>query len=204
MANFLAKHVIPHLRFARLDRQQGCFRRRHHWTGNFAMGLFRLLGEILMKPIRLAPLTLLMSCCLVWTAQALELRVFEWEGYISPYKAELGQNWQFTKLKEGETVWLDNVSIAKAVEKDPAKLEAAYLLVDFLISAKVQAEIVKDMGVVAVNPKAGPLPPAGSPAAELAGDATFFKEERFWQPLSSRTRNAYRQMWDEALKAAGK
>jgi spermidine/putrescine transport system substrate-binding protein len=385
----------------------------HHWTGNFAMGLFRLLGEILMKPIRLAPLTLLMSCCLVWTAQALELRVFEWEGYISPYKAEFevyakskgkdiilktmtdaagkpkfigsaddifvalrddqtdvvtptnnyfkaengkllrllhamdvtrlnnygdlpeslrqaqysvdagkpyavpllagsyaiaynaattreaptswadllnpkfagkisvtndqfeaniysmallagvkpqdvydiekidrkavqenlnklvrnsgpfwgglatvtdmahldiitdygmavtaanaaGQNWQFTKLKEGETVWLDNVSIAKAVEKDPAKLEAAYLLVDFLISAKVQAEIVKDMGVVAVNPKAGPLPPAGSPAAELAGDATFFKEERFWQPLSSRTRNAYRQMWDEALKAAGK
>src|SRR6185312_11978693 len=46
------------------------------------------LGELLMKPKFLASLTLLLTCSLVWSARAVELRVFEWEGYIWPYKAE--------------------------------------------------------------------------------------------------------------------
>ncbi|CAK0763288.1 Spermidine/putrescine-binding periplasmic protein-like [Azospirillaceae bacterium] len=115
-----------------------------------------------------------------------------------------GQDWKIATPKEGETLWLDNISIARGVEKDPEKLEAAYLLLDFMLSAETQASIARDMGVVVTNPKAKPLLPAGSMIERMAGDASFFKEEYFWQPLNNRTRNAYRQMWDEALRVAGK
>jgi len=115
-----------------------------------------------------------------------------------------GQNWKLDEPKEGQTVWLDNISIAKAVAADPEKVKAAHLLIDFMISPEMQSEVQRLYGVVVVNPKARPLLPSDDAMAQRAGDTTFFKKEYFWQPLSVETRAAYRQMWDEAVKAAGK
>lgn len=113
-----------------------------------------------------------------------------------------GQNWKFASPKEGVTVWLDTLAIAKHVESDPAKLEAAYLLVDYMIGLEAQARIARDFGSVIVNPKAK----AKLTAAQAAGQPgeTFFDEQYFWQPLNDRTRNGFKKMWDEALVAAGK
>src|SRR5580704_9105735 len=66
-----------------------------------------------MKLDRLATLTLLLSCALVWTAQAVELRVFEWEGYIWPYKAEFEA---YAKSK-GKDVTLKTVTDAAGKQK---------------------------------------------------------------------------------------
>ncbi|HEX5755158.1 MAG TPA: extracellular solute-binding protein, partial [Arenimonas sp.] len=113
-----------------------------------------------------------------------------------------GQDWKFASPKEGVTVWLDNVSIAKHVEADPAKLEAAYLLIDYMIGVEAQAKIASAFGSVIVNPKAkASLKPAEA-AAQPGED--FFVEERFWQPLNDRTRNGFKKMWDDAMAAAGK
>lgn len=113
-----------------------------------------------------------------------------------------GQNWKFAEPTEGVTVWLDNVSIAKHVESDPAKLEAAYLLIDYMIGVDAQAMVAKEFGSVIVNPKAkaklAPEQAAAQPGQE------FFVEERFWQPLNDRTRNGFKNMWDDAMAAAGK
>lgn len=113
-----------------------------------------------------------------------------------------GQNWKFAEPKEGVTVWLDTIAIAKHLEADPAKLEAAYMLVDYMIGVDAQARIARDFGSVIVNPKAKakltPVQAGGQPGEN------FFDEERFWQPLNDRTRNGFKKMWDDALAASGK
>lgn len=123
-----------------------------------------------------------------------------WFGVAAANRA--GQQWKFAQPKEGVTVWLDTVSIARHVGNDPAKLEAAYLLLDYMIGVDAQAAYARAFGSVIVNPKAK----AGL-SAELAAaqpGEEFFDESRFWQPLSDRTRNAFKNMWAEAMKAAGK
>jgi spermidine/putrescine transport system substrate-binding protein len=113
-----------------------------------------------------------------------------------------GQNWKFADPKEGVTVWLDTLAIAKHVEADPAKLEAAYMLVDYMISVDAQARIARDFGSVIVNPKAKAKLTAAQSGAQPGEN--FFDEERFWQPLNDRTRNGFKKMWDDALAASGK
>ena len=113
-----------------------------------------------------------------------------------------GQKWKFAEPKEGVTVWLDNVSIAGHLAADPEKLEAAYMLLDYAVSEEAQAAIAKAFGSVIVNPKAKAK--LGNEQAAAQPGEDFFEEDRFWKPLSDRTRNGYKKMWDEALKAAGK
>lgn len=118
-----------------------------------------------------------------------------WFGVAAANQA--GQSWKFAQPKEGVTVWLDTISIAKHLESDPAKLEAAYLLLDYTIGMEAQTAIAKAFGSVIVNDKA---------KAGLSGQPgdDFFVEERFWQPLSDRTRNGFKKMWNDAIAAAGK
>lgn len=113
-----------------------------------------------------------------------------------------GQNWKFAQPKEGVTVWLDTLSIAKHLESDPAKLSAAYLLIDYMIGVEAQAKIAREFGSVIVNPKAKAKLSAAQAAAQPGQD--FFAEERFWQPLNDRTRNGFKKMWEDAMAAAGK
>lgn len=115
-----------------------------------------------------------------------------------------GQNWRIAETKEGETLWLDNISIASHVATDPAKYEAAHILIDFMLSPDIQAEIVRTFGVVAVNGLASSKLTPDEAKRFRVGDASFFKADRMWQPMPSRTRNLYRQMWKEALTAAGR
>lgn len=114
-----------------------------------------------------------------------------------------GQSWRIATPKEGETVWLDNISIAGHVVNDPAKYEAAHLLIDFMLSPEIQAEIARSFGVVVMNSQAAKhLKPEEAKQSHV-GDPGFFAADRMWQPMPSRTRNLYRQMWKEALTAAG-
>ncbi len=123
-----------------------------------------------------------------------------WFGVAAANKA--GQDWRFARPKEGVTVWLDNVSIARHVESDPARLEAAYLLLDYIIGVDAQAMIAREFGSVIVNPKAKAKLDKAQAAAQPGEE--FFVEERFWQPLSDRTRNGFKRMWNEAMAAAGR
>lgn len=123
-----------------------------------------------------------------------------WFGVAAANKS--GQTWKFANPKEGVTVWLDTVSIGKHVEADPAKLEAAYLLLDYMIGVDAQATIAREFGSVIVNPTAKAKLTPEQASAQPGED--FFAEERFWQPLSDRTRNGFKKMWDDALGAAKK
>jgi spermidine/putrescine-binding protein len=112
-----------------------------------------------------------------------------------------GQNWQLSSPKEGQTVWLDTMALAKHLKNDPQKLEAAYLLLDHMISPKVQAAIFRAYGSVIVNPKADTVLSAEEVVQSHVGDDSFFEDKFFWKPLTARTKGAYQQMWEAAQKA---
>lgn len=111
-----------------------------------------------------------------------------------------GQNWKFADPKEGQTVWLDNISISKQAGADADKLEAAYMLLDYMISPDVQQQILKNYGSIVVNTKVKDMISAEEVSQYRVGDESFFKKEYFWQPLDSRTRNGYKVMWENATK----
>lgn len=115
-----------------------------------------------------------------------------------------GQNWVLAQPQEGETLWIDNISIAGHVVHDPSKYAAAHLLIDFMLSPEIQADISKRFGSVTMNPNAAKHMTPDEAKRYRVGDATFFRADRMWQPMPSRTRNLYRAMWSEALSQAGR
>lgn len=123
-----------------------------------------------------------------------------WFGVAAANKE--GQSWKFAKPKEGVTVWCDTVAVAKKLEGDAAKAEAAHMLLDYVVSKEAQTKVYEAFGSVIVNGKAREAMPADKQAV-LPGEA-FFAEEYFWKPLTPRTRNGFKAMWETAKKAAGK
>ncbi|WP_163834932.1 ABC transporter substrate-binding protein [Spartinivicinus ruber] len=107
-----------------------------------------------------------------------------------------GQKWKLASPKEGQTVWLDTMALAEHLKNDASKLEAAYLVMNYMLTKKAQQKLFKDYGSVIVNTE----------AAKADGNdyTTFFKEEYFWQPLTARTRGIYKTMWEKAKDAAKK
>ncbi len=115
-----------------------------------------------------------------------------------------GQKWKLASPKEGQTVWLDTMALSWHLKRSPEKLEAAYLLLDFMISPEIQKKIFEMYGSIAVNTQALKLLDEESAKASKIGDESFFKEEWFWKPLTDRTRETYKRMWDNALEKIGK
>ncbi len=111
-----------------------------------------------------------------------------------------GQNWKMASPKEGQTVWLDTMAIGGHVKGDAKKLEAAHMLLDFMISDAIQKRLLEMYGSVMVNADLAKQYSPEEAKAKSIGDASFFKEEFLWQPLTTRTQNTYKKMWDKAMK----
>lgn len=138
-----------------------------------------------------------------------EAKVMKELNYVTTYGFEVaaankeGQHWKFATPKEGQTLWLDTLAISKSLEAEPEKLKAAYLLLDFMISEETQLKLLKDYGIVIVNTQTASLVTPEEAKAAFIGDESFFKEDFFWKPLTSRTRGIYKSMWDKAKESAG-
>lgn len=115
-----------------------------------------------------------------------------------------GQKWAFANPKEGQTVWLDTMSLARHLKFEEDKLHAAHLLMDFMISPEIQKKLHEMYGSVIVNTKTADIMTPEQIKSSYIKDDGFFKEAYFWKPLTDRTRNTYKLMWKKAVKAAGK
>lgn len=111
-----------------------------------------------------------------------------------------GQNWKLSTPKEGQTVWLDTISVGVNVNGE--KLEAAYLLMDFMISEIIQKRILEMYGSIIVNGETEKILDTKAAEEGRVGDESFFDDRYFWKPLSARTRNRYKAMWQEAREKA--
>jgi spermidine/putrescine transport system substrate-binding protein len=110
-----------------------------------------------------------------------------------------GMDWKMISPAEGQTLWLDTLAIGKHVTG--AKLEAAYLLIDFLISESNQKAMLELFGTVIVNGETAKLLDPEFAKDHFVGDESYFKADYLWRPLSSRVRGSYKAMWDKAMAA---
>lgn len=97
-----------------------------------------------------------------------------------------GGDWRIASPAEGQTIWLDTMAIAGPVKDDPAKWEAAHLLLDFMLADEQQQFIHDTWGSVVVNAN----------VAKKVGVEDFYADTRLlWRPLSKRTQNYYNNLW---------
>lgn len=118
---------------------------------------------------------------------------------IAEAKAK-GMPWKMVTPVEGQTLWLDTLAIGKHVKGE--KLEAAYVLIDFMISEANQKKMLEIFGTVIVNGETAKLLDAQYAKDHYVGDESYFKDDYLWRPLSSRVRGNYKAMWDKAVAAS--
>ncbi len=101
-----------------------------------------------------------------------------------------GQDWQMINFKEGNTVWLDTMGIAKGVTGK--RLEAAEIFIDYFLSKEVQNRVVQQLSMVAVTQD------VRNPQIEQ--NPNFFQPGRFWPPYQPLADNLMRRMSNVALE----
>jgi spermidine/putrescine transport system substrate-binding protein len=111
-----------------------------------------------------------------------------------------GMPWKMITPTEGQTLWLDTLAIGVHVKGK--ELEAAYALIDFLISEANQKKMLEKFGTVIVNSETATLLDAQYAKDHYVGDESYFKADYLWRPLGTRTRGSYKDMWNKALAAA--
>jgi spermidine/putrescine transport system substrate-binding protein len=111
-----------------------------------------------------------------------------------------GMHWKMIIPAEGQTLWLDTLAIGKHVKGK--KLEAAYVLIDFLISEENQKKMLEKFGTVIVNGETIKLLDTQFARDHYVGDESYFKADYLWRPLGTRTRGSYKDMWNKAVTAA--
>jgi spermidine/putrescine-binding protein len=105
-----------------------------------------------------------------------------------------GENWQLLQFREGNTVWLDTITIMKHVQG--SKLEAAEVFLNHFLGPEVQNRVVASLSMVAV------VDGVHNPLIEA--NPKFFEAGRFWPPYKPLADNLMRAMSDAAMAASAK
>ncbi len=116
-----------------------------------------------------------------------------------------GQQWRIAMVQEGAIYALDALSIARHVKDDPDKLKAAYLLIDFLLSAPLQSRMLVGTPTISSSNRAARPPLTPEEQAVLPERAMPEFDERLLVPaLPAHIKNRYKRMVQQALVASGK
>lgn len=116
-----------------------------------------------------------------------------------------GQQWRIAMVREGAIYALDALSIARHVESDPDRLKAAYLLIDFLLSAPLQSRMLVGTPTVSGSNMGARPPLTPEEQAVLPERALPEFDERLLVPaLPAHIKNRYKRMVQQALASSGK
>ncbi|MFM5227529.1 hypothetical protein ACET93_20485 [Aeromonas veronii] len=115
------------------------------------------------------------------------------------------QQWRIAMVQEGAIYALDALSIARHVGDDPARLKAAYLLVDFLLSAPLQRQMLVGTPTISASNIASRPPLSPQEQAVLPDRPLPEFDERLLVPaLPAHIKNRYKRMVQQAIVASGK
>ncbi|MGN4949494.1 ABC transporter substrate-binding protein [Aeromonas sp. 94A] len=115
------------------------------------------------------------------------------------------QQWRIAMVQEGAIYALDAISIARHVGDDPARLKAAYLLVDFLLSAPLQRQMLVGTPTISASNIASRPPLSPQEQAVLPDRPLPEFDERLLVPaLPAHIKNRYKRMVQQAIVASGK
>ncbi len=114
-----------------------------------------------------------------------------------------GQNWKIGRPREAVEGWVDDLYLGRHLKDQPEKLQAAYLLIDYILTDTIQKQIYNNSGFA----------PATSSAKEqlreeehddVRLEPRFYQSVELIQPFNTRTMNYYRWIWTKAVQKAGK
>lgn len=113
------------------------------------------------------------------------------------------QGWKIANVKEGAIYGLDAISIVRTVAKDPQKLTAAYVLVDFLLSSSLQKHFTTPT-FRGSNKDSMPELNAEEMNIIPQGNLIDFDERLLIPALPANIKNRYKRIVNEAILASGK
>ncbi|MFB2866009.1 spermidine/putrescine ABC transporter substrate-binding protein [Aeromonas sp. MdU4] len=115
------------------------------------------------------------------------------------------QQWRIARVQEGAIYALDALSIARHVADDPERLKAAYLLLDFLLSAPLQRQMLAGIPTLSASNIASRPPLSPQEQAVLPDRPLPAFDERLLVPaLPAHIKNRYKRMVQQAISASGK
>ncbi|EKB20544.1 hypothetical protein HMPREF1170_03275 [Aeromonas veronii AMC35] len=113
------------------------------------------------------------------------------------------QDWKIANVKEGAIYGLDAISIVRTVSKDPQKLTAAYVLVDFLLSSSLQKHFTTP---TFRGSNKNSMPELSVEEMNIIPQGNFidFDERLLIPALPANIKNRYKRMVNQAILASGK
>ncbi len=128
-----------------------------------------------------------------------------WGFSLSDLKNQ-GEDWKFGNPREGSTGWVDNLCVAKFVEKDAFLKDVAYEWLNFAIAPDFQANVgIRMLSSDPSNVNIKHLLTKAEIKKHHLNNLDYFSEKRIlWPTLSKRDRNGLDRLWKSALKKAGK
>jgi spermidine/putrescine transport system substrate-binding protein len=119
-------------------------------------------------------------------------------GFAAAAANKKGGRWLIASPKEGGTAWIDLWCITRAATGMKKRLCEEWI--NFQLSPKVQAEVVRSQGVSPVVNNAAPLLTAEEVKMFHVGDNDYFKTVAIWRVMSEETEKAFGEMWEAAKK----
>jgi putative spermidine/putrescine transport system substrate-binding protein len=119
-------------------------------------------------------------------------------GFAAAAANKKGGHWLIAAPKEGGTAWIDTWCITHAATGMKKRLCEEWI--NFQLSPKVQAEVVRSQGVSPVVNNVAPLLTPEEVKMFHVGDNDYFKTVAIWRVMSEETEKAFTEMWEEAKK----
>ncbi|MBI5375330.1 MAG: extracellular solute-binding protein [Candidatus Schekmanbacteria bacterium] len=119
-------------------------------------------------------------------------------GFAAQQANMKGGHWLIASPKEGGTAWIDYWCITKAATGMKKKLCEEWI--NFELSPKNQANVVKSLGVSPVVNNADTLVTPTEKTLFHVGDNEYFKTVAIWRVMSEETEKAFGEMWEDAKK----
>ena len=127
-------------------------------------------------------------------------------GFSFPELLKQGQMWAMAEPKEGTTGWVDGHAISQTLAAKPTHKKIAEEWINFTLSDEFQIKaIVRGIGSAPVNATIKDRLTVKEVALYHLDDPNYFKNQRIlWPTLSTRQRNFFKSLWNDALKEAGR
>ena len=131
--------------------------------------------------------------------------LFDGYGQLLAHFRREGLNWEVAILDTGTELWVDEFCISKRLKGRPEALEAAYLLIDYMLTDDMQVHVYEDQGYIPVCDDAFDILNRRGVKAALLKRSTYDNDKiTLTRHQDKRTKNTFKLMWESAVNAAGR
>jgi len=121
-------------------------------------------------------------------------------GYAVAKANSKGMKWKMAKPKEGTTMWVDHWVITYAVNNDALKKKICEEWINYCLGNELQIGVIRNWGVSPVVTNINNLITQEEINTFNVADNEYWKSLSLWEHQDKRTKNFYKNIWNDALK----